>query len=226
MPRQYGAARIECPVCKDRVYPLEAISFEGKTYHKNCMKCTYCKGKVSIKGVAVIDGDLYCKPHFIELFKSGGGQYSAFKTPSKSTEEECTPVKEPEKEPEPEKVPEKEPEKESEVLTTPKPKPRIKRDSIIIPPNENREDESDYAKTLKSIKLTKRKNSSGDIFKDLKMRNLESLKKTIADGGVDKIFEAGSDGVTPIEYAFKANNLEGGRYMIQYLQDHVKNVGK
>ena len=42
MPRQYGSARIDCPVCKERVYPLEATAFEGKTYHKGCMKWGLC----------------------------------------------------------------------------------------------------------------------------------------------------------------------------------------
>ncbi|CAJ1935116.1 unnamed protein product [Cylindrotheca closterium] len=78
MPPKFGAAKVICPVCEKRVYPMESVNFEGETYHKACMKCTHCGKTVSIKGLAAINGKIYCKPHFAELFKSSGGRYESF----------------------------------------------------------------------------------------------------------------------------------------------------
>ena len=75
--RSYATPRIECEVCKERVYSQEAVTYDGHSYHKGCMRCTHCNKTVGIKGLAMIDGNIYCKPHFKELFKQTGGSYDA-----------------------------------------------------------------------------------------------------------------------------------------------------
>eukprot|EP00980_Cylindrotheca_fusiformis_P023204 scaffold10220_cov148-Cylindrotheca_fusiformis.AAC.2 len=260
--RKFGSARIDCPVCSKRVYPLESVQYEGKTYHKGCMQCTHCKGKLSIKAVAVIDGQLYCKPHFVELFKSGGGKYDGFSSPNPSNkapvapgtgekpyvsadEAEVDPADEPEKDEE-EKVEEEAPLRtpvskinrpppsstpqnefssfKLKSTSTPNPSggdirtPETKNDS---PPPSSSQNEFNSIKLKSSSSTPGGSGVGGDIFRDLKMRNLDSLKKTVESGGIDTIFQAGSDGVTPIEYAFKVNSQECGRYMIKYLQEHI-----
>jgi hypothetical protein len=182
------------------------------------MVCHHCKGKLSIKGVAVIDGQLYCKPHFLELFKSGGGKYDNFssQSPAPMAAAEAEPADKPLEtvaEATPTKEPEKPVEEEKKVEGEEKaPTPEIKKESTA-PPAE-----------FSSFKLkSTTKPKGGDIFRDLKMRDLDSLKKTVESGGVDTLFQAGSDGVTPIEFAFTANSQECGRFMIKYLQKFVTN---
>lgn len=223
--RKFGSVRIDCPMCSERVYPLESVQYEGITYHKGCMKCTHCKGKLSIKAVAVIGGQLYCKPHFVELFKSGGGNYDNFASPTPSPK---TMASEPEEKPleSVQEIPSAEdpkdpvveeataePEDEEAAETERAPTPALKKEPTPPPA------ETEFSSfKLKSSAQPK----GGDIFRDLKMRNLDSLKKTVESGGVETLFQTGSDGVTPIEYAFKGSNQECGRFMIQYLQDYIK----
>jgi cysteine/glycine-rich protein len=42
---------------------------EGGVYHRSCLKCTECHCQLTLLNFASIKGTLYCKPHFIELFK-------------------------------------------------------------------------------------------------------------------------------------------------------------
>jgi hypothetical protein len=36
---------------------------------RTCAKCAECKGQLTLLNFAQLKGTLYCKPHFIELFK-------------------------------------------------------------------------------------------------------------------------------------------------------------
>jgi len=62
----------QCIKCDKTVYDLEKISALGKIFHKTCFRCKHCDNVLSIKGFAAIDGEPYCKPHYLELFKSKG----------------------------------------------------------------------------------------------------------------------------------------------------------
>jgi len=64
-----------CKVCQKRVYEMEKIVADKNIYHKMCFKCSHCKRILSLGNFAAMNGKLYCKPHFLELFKSGGGNY-------------------------------------------------------------------------------------------------------------------------------------------------------
>jgi hypothetical protein len=168
------------------------------------MVCFHCKGKLSLKGVAVIDGQLYCKPHFIELFKSGGGKYDNFSSQSPPPVGEAASADEP---------------SETAAEAT---EPVIEKSK-----SEEKAPIPETPTEFSTFKLKPATNPMGvDIFRDLKMRDLDALKKTVESGGVDTLFQAGLDGVTPIEFAFSGNSQECGRFMIQYLQDYLKAPNK
>jgi len=62
----------KCAKCGKGVYPLEMISACDKTWHKQCFRCKHCDGHLSLKGFSAIEGEPYCKPHYLELFKTKG----------------------------------------------------------------------------------------------------------------------------------------------------------
>ena len=62
----------KCKACDKTVYVTEMLSLEGVPYHKSCFKCSHCKGFLSMSTYSSMDGILYCKPHFEQLFKESG----------------------------------------------------------------------------------------------------------------------------------------------------------
>ncbi|KVH87948.1 Zinc finger, LIM-type [Cynara cardunculus var. scolymus] len=63
----------KCKACDKTVYFVDLLTADGVTYHKACFRCTHCKGTLSIQlqmsNYSSMDGVLYCKPHFEQLFK-------------------------------------------------------------------------------------------------------------------------------------------------------------
>ncbi|XP_022147508.1 LIM domain-containing protein PLIM2c-like [Momordica charantia] len=62
----------KCKACDKTVYVVDLLSLEGNPYHKSCFKCSHCKGTLSMSSYSWMDGVLYCKPHFEQLFKESG----------------------------------------------------------------------------------------------------------------------------------------------------------
>ncbi|GMI98383.1 PLIM2b [Hibiscus trionum] len=62
----------KCKACDKTVYVVDMMTLEGVPYHKTCFKCTHCKGKLEMTTYSSMDGVLYCKPHFEQLFKESG----------------------------------------------------------------------------------------------------------------------------------------------------------
>ncbi|KAK6935368.1 Zinc finger, LIM-type [Dillenia turbinata] len=62
----------KCKACDKTVYFIELISADGATYHKTCFKCSHCNGLLVMSNYSSMDGVLYCKPHFEQLFKETG----------------------------------------------------------------------------------------------------------------------------------------------------------
>ncbi|XP_050941858.1 LIM domain-containing protein PLIM2b-like isoform X1 [Cucumis melo] len=62
----------KCKACDKTVYVVELLSLEGNPYHKSCFKCSHCKGTLSMSSYSWMDGVLYCKTHFEQLFKESG----------------------------------------------------------------------------------------------------------------------------------------------------------
>ncbi|KAL3647178.1 hypothetical protein CASFOL_008146 [Castilleja foliolosa] len=62
----------KCAVCTKTVYPLEKVTVEEKFYHKPCFRCAHGGCNITPSSYAALDGILYCKPHFAQLFKEKG----------------------------------------------------------------------------------------------------------------------------------------------------------
>jgi len=75
----------KCKACDRTVYVVDMMSLEGVPYHKSCFKCSHCKGTLSMSSYSWMDGILYCKTHFEQLFKESGNFSKNFRT-TKSSE--------------------------------------------------------------------------------------------------------------------------------------------
>ncbi|GMJ01398.1 PLIM2b [Hibiscus trionum] len=62
----------KCKACDKTVYVVDLLTLEGVPYHKTCFKCTHCKGNLVMSTYSSMDGVLYCKTHFEQLFKESG----------------------------------------------------------------------------------------------------------------------------------------------------------
>ncbi|TKY60603.1 LIM domain-containing protein PLIM2c [Spatholobus suberectus] len=68
----FSGTQDKCSKCKKTVYPLEKLSVEGEFYHKSCFRCAHGGCFLTPSTYAALDGFLYCKPHFSQLFKEKG----------------------------------------------------------------------------------------------------------------------------------------------------------
>ncbi|KAE8710860.1 LIM domain-containing protein PLIM2b [Hibiscus syriacus] len=62
----------KCKACDKTVHIIDLLSADGVSYHKTCFKCTHCHGVLVIGNYCSMNGVLYCKPHFEQLFKETG----------------------------------------------------------------------------------------------------------------------------------------------------------
>ncbi|CAI9091630.1 OLC1v1026704C2 [Oldenlandia corymbosa var. corymbosa] len=76
----------KCKACDKTVYPVELLSADGINYHKSCFKCSHCKGTLKLSNYSSMEGVLYCKPHYEQLFKESGNFVKNFQSPAKSAE--------------------------------------------------------------------------------------------------------------------------------------------
>ncbi|KAB2038915.1 hypothetical protein ERO13_D03G152600v2 [Gossypium hirsutum] len=68
----FSGTQDKCGVCKKTAYPLEKVTMEGEIYHKNCFRCSHGGCVLTTSSFAALDGILYCKIHFAQLFKEKG----------------------------------------------------------------------------------------------------------------------------------------------------------
>ncbi|XP_064635923.1 uncharacterized protein LOC135493041 isoform X6 [Lineus longissimus] len=93
-----GSDQNTCAVCAKRVYEMEKLIANHAVYHKTCFKCTKCKRTLgscsddfylvkynNVGNYSVNEGNLYCKPHFMELFRLRGHYEDRHKGQSKDT---------------------------------------------------------------------------------------------------------------------------------------------
>ncbi|KAH9709339.1 LIM domain-containing protein WLIM2b [Citrus sinensis] len=73
-------------VYEKTVYPVEQLSDDGVVYHKSCFKCSHCKGTLKLSNYSSMEGVLYCKPHFEQLFKESGNINKNFQSPARLVE--------------------------------------------------------------------------------------------------------------------------------------------
>ena len=70
----------KCKACDKTVYVMDLLTLEGNTYHKSCFRCSHCNGTLVISNYSSMDGVLYCKTHFEQLFKESGNFSKNFQT--------------------------------------------------------------------------------------------------------------------------------------------------
>ncbi|XP_029990709.1 LIM domain and actin-binding protein 1-like isoform X1 [Sphaeramia orbicularis] len=70
--------RETCIACLKTVYPLERLVALQHVYHKSCFRCVHCSSMLSLGNYASLHGNVYCKPHFSQLFKSKGNYDEGF----------------------------------------------------------------------------------------------------------------------------------------------------
>ncbi|XP_010255661.1 PREDICTED: LIM domain-containing protein PLIM2a-like [Nelumbo nucifera] len=68
----FSGTQDKCAACKKTAYPLEKVTLEGESYHKSCFKCSHGGCPLTPSTYAALDGILYCKHHFAQLFKEKG----------------------------------------------------------------------------------------------------------------------------------------------------------
>ncbi|KAL2517084.1 LIM domain-containing protein WLIM2b [Abeliophyllum distichum] len=78
----FSGTQEKCAVCTKTVYPLEKVTVEGEFYHKTCFRCAHGGCNLTTSNYAALDGILYCKPHFAQLFKEKGSYSHLTKTTS------------------------------------------------------------------------------------------------------------------------------------------------
>ncbi|KAL2544058.1 LIM domain-containing protein WLIM2b [Forsythia ovata] len=78
----FSGTQEKCAVCTKTVYPLEKVTVEGQFYHKTCFRCAHGGCNLTTSNYAALDGILYCKPHFAQLFKEKGSYSHLTKTTS------------------------------------------------------------------------------------------------------------------------------------------------
>ncbi|KAG2260839.1 hypothetical protein Bca52824_080133 [Brassica carinata] len=74
----------KCKACDKTVYAMDLMTLEGMPYHKSCFRCSHCNGTLVISNYSSMDGVLYCKPHFEQLFKESGNFSKNFQTAGKT----------------------------------------------------------------------------------------------------------------------------------------------
>ncbi|XP_052396386.1 LIM domain and actin-binding protein 1 [Carassius gibelio] len=67
-----------CVTCLKTVYPLERLVANQQIYHNTCFRCAYCNTKLSLVNYASLHNNVYCKPHFCQLFKAKGNYDEGF----------------------------------------------------------------------------------------------------------------------------------------------------
>uniref|UniRef100_A0AAQ4QMD9 LIM domain and actin binding 1a n=1 Tax=Gasterosteus aculeatus aculeatus TaxID=481459 RepID=A0AAQ4QMD9_GASAC len=70
--------RETCVACLKTVYPLERLVANQHVYHSSCFRCSHCNTKLSLVNYASLHNNVYCKPHFCQLFKAKGNYDEGF----------------------------------------------------------------------------------------------------------------------------------------------------
>ncbi|XP_074538303.1 LIM domain and actin-binding protein 1a [Halichoeres trimaculatus] len=70
--------RETCVSCQKTVYPLERLVANQSVYHSTCFRCSHCNTKLSLVNYASLHNNVYCKPHFCQLFKAKGNYDEGF----------------------------------------------------------------------------------------------------------------------------------------------------
>ncbi|GMH30569.1 hypothetical protein Nepgr_032412 [Nepenthes gracilis] len=82
----FSGTQEKCKACDKTVYVMDQLTADGVSYHKSCFKCSHCKSRLQLSNYSSMEGVLYCKPHFEQLFKETGNFNKNFHSPAKPAE--------------------------------------------------------------------------------------------------------------------------------------------
>ncbi|GAA0171670.1 actin or actin-binding cytoskeletal protein [Lithospermum erythrorhizon] len=68
----FSGTQDKCVACNKTVYPLEKVTMGEESFHKSCFKCAHGGCPLTHSSYAALDGILYCKHHFQQLFMVKG----------------------------------------------------------------------------------------------------------------------------------------------------------
>ncbi|KAG0627446.1 hypothetical protein M758_2G201500 [Ceratodon purpureus] len=78
----FAGTQEKCVACGKTVYLIEKTTVEDLPYHKTCFKCAHGSCTISLSNYASLEGRLYCKHHYAQLFKEKGNYSQLTKTPA------------------------------------------------------------------------------------------------------------------------------------------------
>ncbi|KAK5579724.1 hypothetical protein RB653_009410 [Dictyostelium firmibasis] len=85
----------KCHDCQKSVYLTEKVVLEElenkRIFHKACLKCSKCSVILTLGTLVQLDGVIYCKPHFKELYATQGNLDGGFGKPKHSEKWENNP---------------------------------------------------------------------------------------------------------------------------------------
>jgi len=84
----------KCSTCSKTVYPLEKVTMEGDCFHKSCFRCAHGGCPLTHCSYASLDGVLYCKHHFAQLFMEKGNYHHVLQAAA-ANKKNATPPPEP-----------------------------------------------------------------------------------------------------------------------------------
>lgn len=83
----FSGTQQKCKACDKTVHFIDMLSADGVAYHKTCFKCSHCNGQLVMSSYSSMDGVLYCKPHFEQLFKETGNFHKKFQSSGKPNDQ-------------------------------------------------------------------------------------------------------------------------------------------
>ncbi|KAL5225371.1 hypothetical protein ABZP36_012010 [Zizania latifolia] len=84
----FSGTQDKCNACHKTVHFIDLLTADSIPYHKSCFKCSHCKGTLSMCNYSSMDGVLYCKTHFEQLFKETGTFNKNFPSGAKANREQ------------------------------------------------------------------------------------------------------------------------------------------
>ncbi|XP_076347353.1 uncharacterized protein LOC143245191 isoform X2 [Tachypleus tridentatus] len=66
---QKDEKEILCRICGQHVYLMDKIKAEKSAFHKSCFRCKECGKTLNVDTYSSHEGQIYCKPHFKQLFQ-------------------------------------------------------------------------------------------------------------------------------------------------------------
>ncbi|KAF8259690.1 hypothetical protein EI94DRAFT_1750877 [Lactarius quietus] len=74
--RQWGSGTPQCPACSKNVYFAEQVKAIGKTWHKECLRCSECSTLLDSSRLTEKDGNPLCRRCYNKLHGPAGSGYA------------------------------------------------------------------------------------------------------------------------------------------------------